>query len=1340
MSLMMNSIPPAEIRSIRETLGLSQRAAGEILGGGPSAFSKYENGTVEPAASLVTLLRLLQANPRALEHLTAPTQRPILRDETSPFEVTARHVEALDDRTLPALARRLLHAEAQVHLLPNPDIHVPSNHSAPDGGEDGRIQWEGGPSRTCVLPARFVQFQFKAGTIGPARAANDVLTPSGTLKHMIAAAVGAGANYIMLCAATYTRAAIENRETAIRNAFSAAGCSVDPSRIHFRDAEYIAHWATRHPSVAAWLKERTEPGTTGPFRSLDHWRDRSEHAQSPWIADERLDPLRKRLIGRVDEPRGIFRVLGAAAVGKTRLTLEALGSSPDDPMLRSSLVLYADRAETDPATINDVVRNLADTGARAIVVVDGCPPDAHETLSRLVAKSTSKLSLATIDIVQDPADAHLPDTLVLDDAPEDVTAGILDRALPTLQSEDRRRLLLFARGYPGIAFRVASAWDRSVPVPYAADAHFVDAFVCGPHDPSSMLPTAKLLAAYGLVRDRPESSHVDEIASRGGIGPEEFRAQTMTLVGRRVVQRRGAFYALQPRPVAMNLALRQWRQWGQTDWEDILAGDGYFELRINAARQLAWLNTTDVAADVVQYVCRPGGPFAGFVGLARQGAAQVIYHLAAVNPRLCAELIRYAFEDIPDLGQVGGDLRRNLVETLQRIAFDPDTFAEAAELLLRLAEAENEPQIANNATGQFAALFPILLGDTAADGESRIAFLRDVADSGEQRRAVVVKALLAGIKTSHLSRFVGAESQGSRPALVPWRPHTQDQLSEYIRACLDCLAEAAIRDDPCGVEARDGLAFELRMLVSHGLIDDVERIVEQVRCAVGPWPAAIESLGHFLEYDVTETTDSDLSTRVEVLIENLQPKELGARVRYLVTHMPWDYPSGENLDYEVRAQRQAADVEKIAAEVAAHPDVLRDLLPDLTAGPQRMAAHFGRHIASRIDSPSRWLVLICQSIMHTPEDQPDFALLAGFLKGVEDPAFVSDAKAAMARSAELAAGLPLVCSTLGLVATDIDLAIQALEEGLLPVPRLSQWTVGGALSGLAPQEVVPLFDALLDRGPKTLKTAVELIGMYAHGNPAQLEHLRVQIHKIIECAVQRHLTLSDTMGDHLLQTIIKWLLAKGRSDQDARQAALALTRGLTTANVSHQAEDLIASLLPALLADFPEIVWPLLGQAIVHSDPAGTWKLQHLLQGRQSIGDDDQRPPLLSLPTDTLFAWCEAHPDGAPAFVAEIAPFLAADGAHEDSAYVLDPIYRRLLDEFGQCKGVLDAASANIRSFGWSGSLTKYYARYISAVDSLCHHARPQVAGWARRTVAELRSHIDRARHDDEEQAVQWEV
>ena len=37
-------LEPEEIRRIRKKLGLTQAAAGELIGGGPRAFQKYETG------------------------------------------------------------------------------------------------------------------------------------------------------------------------------------------------------------------------------------------------------------------------------------------------------------------------------------------------------------------------------------------------------------------------------------------------------------------------------------------------------------------------------------------------------------------------------------------------------------------------------------------------------------------------------------------------------------------------------------------------------------------------------------------------------------------------------------------------------------------------------------------------------------------------------------------------------------------------------------------------------------------------------------------------------------------------------------------------------------------------------------------------------------------------------------------------------------------------------------------------------------------------------------------------------------------------------------------------
>ncbi|MBF0182490.1 MAG: type II toxin-antitoxin system MqsA family antitoxin [Magnetococcales bacterium] len=59
-------LEPSRIRAIREKLGLSQRKASQIIGGGPNAFHKYEQGDVLVSRAASNLLRLLDANPGQL--------------------------------------------------------------------------------------------------------------------------------------------------------------------------------------------------------------------------------------------------------------------------------------------------------------------------------------------------------------------------------------------------------------------------------------------------------------------------------------------------------------------------------------------------------------------------------------------------------------------------------------------------------------------------------------------------------------------------------------------------------------------------------------------------------------------------------------------------------------------------------------------------------------------------------------------------------------------------------------------------------------------------------------------------------------------------------------------------------------------------------------------------------------------------------------------------------------------------------------------------------------------------------------------------------------------------
>lgn len=294
-------IAPEEIRAVREGLGLTQVEAGELLGGGPRAFTKYEAGTVRPAAAVVNLLRLLEADPAALATLGGRKPHPMAAAGVRPFEVTGEHVAALTERTLPQLLRYLLSAEAQAHGLPAAGIHVATSIHTADGGEDGRIEWTGGPDYTPFLPSRLCQFQSKAGSIGPKAAGRAVLTKGGAVKDRVRSAVEAGGSYIMLCGHSYVQDQIEDREHPIREALRGTGLTIDDRQVGFRDADQIADWVNHHPSVATWLKERTQPGTIGPFRSWGHWAGRAEHDGSPWVAFDD-GTFRTRYIKLYDDP------------------------------------------------------------------------------------------------------------------------------------------------------------------------------------------------------------------------------------------------------------------------------------------------------------------------------------------------------------------------------------------------------------------------------------------------------------------------------------------------------------------------------------------------------------------------------------------------------------------------------------------------------------------------------------------------------------------------------------------------------------------------------------------------------------------------------------------------------------------------------------------------------------------------------------------------------------------------------------------------------------------------------------------------------------------------------
>jgi DNA-binding transcriptional regulator YiaG/nicotinamidase-related amidase len=1332
------NLTPADIRRIRERLGLNQVEAGELLGGGVRAFQKYESGTVTPAATTINLLRILDADPTALGTLTG-TATPIQQRGLRPFEVTGAHISALSDVFLVALVRRLLSGEAARHQLPPDRIHVASTLTAADGGEDARIVWEGGPDRTPFLPSRDCLLQAKATGMTPSRAAKDVLTSAGVLEPLIREVLEAGGTYMMLCNRPYVRKAIVEREAKVREAVRAQGVTIKTAQVVFRDADQIATWVNELPQVATWILEQTQPGQATTLRTWTHWAGRHEH-EFPYVEDERLADLRDQLRPAIDQERVVTRVVGLSGVGKSRLVLEALADDELNGLQSSHLVLYGVETELGSTAVKAAVQHLADLGRRAVVVIDRCSLETHNDLAAMVKRSSSNLSLITIDH-EIPGGSLPPGVLLIDQASDSVIEAVINNMAPGLPSEDRRRLVKFANGFPQMAALSVEAWVADVSLATISSDHLIDQVVAGrlPINRQEVLQTAKLVSAFGMLGFRDEADVELELAApySGGLTVDQLRRNLADLQRRRVAQARGRFLTIQPRPIAHSLAERQWQEWGKDTWDAILT-ETPARLRERAARQVAQLNRSQIALDVTHHVLRHGGPLDSFEALDNAANATVVDYLAQVDAQATGDLISRVLEGVEtaELENFEGPARSEIRWAVQRIAFPADTFELGAHLLLKLALAENETY-SNNCTGQFKALFPAYLADTAADGEARLRFLDELIDRHDPSiDRLIVGALESGAEVQSFSRSVGIESHGLRAALEPWNPSNRDARA-YIRQCLDRLLAFALRKDEIGKVAKQLIANDLRALVLHGFLDFAEEAVTAITQADGSyWPSALGSLGDVISYDLAEAPP-DIEPRVRQLIALVSPSDLRGRLRLLVTEMPWDYPCDEKLDFEEREIRQRDAIYELACEALSSPVDLEAALPELCSGPQRMANLFGMALAGCATDKALLLWAIFRAVKSVPTAQRSSDLLTSVLAELSKsrPQLVETFKRRAIRSPSLSSMVPLLAFRMGISAADVLQVRDGLASGSLKVDALYSWTFGGRLAQREPSEVAPLFDELF-ASEAGAYFGYDLIGMYAHGRRDRLEQLRPQIRKAAEWAVS---SPSNTMNDHHFSELMTWMLQHGRTDEDARAVALSLTRQFVEKAADNTLADerRIRPLLPLLLREFPEIAWPLIGQAIT-ANPKAAWRFQFTLGKGTSFGRASGAAPLLELSADTLMAWCHANPEVAPGFLASVLPLLGGN-VDEGQTQAFHPLLRRLIDDFGEREDVQNALVSNMNTFGWSGSISTYYELYQGPLASLSTHPRPGVRRWARRMSDQISRQIAHAQDEDEEHEAQFD-
>jgi hypothetical protein len=419
--------------------------------------------------------------------------------------------------------------------------------------------------------------------------------------------------------------------------------------------------------------------------------------------------------------------------------------------------------------------------------------------------------------------------------------------------------------------------------------------------------------------EREAAAELQLLSGAVGLNEAELRAAGRTLTDLGLFSSKGRFRSVAPQPLAVYLASRGWEEFETAILQHLLPG-----LDLPVAARL-WQRAAEVGSSaavlraVDAILARPE-LFGSLQAIANSGYSSVMIQLAILAPRQVSskltEILRGASDD--DL-QAERAVRRDLVWTLQKLAWHSDTFESAADGLLRLSVNETETY-SNNASGTWCSLFGLMLPSTSVPPDTRVAYLTRVSTSTDVRARLLAAKAAASMLVLHETTVVSAELQRGVVVEPRGRPATYGDIWQYHRAAIRLLrqlvddaneeiAELALDTLVSAIhpfleyEAVRGDLFEvLKTLPSDGL--------RRVRTEV------THLQGLFQRVTGVESRQAGLDLLIAELPAPSDPEELSA----LVHSRRWDLAEGE-------LQRRITDAaQAVVAEQGTDP--LMALLDD----------------------------------------------------------------------------------------------------------------------------------------------------------------------------------------------------------------------------------------------------------------------------------------------------------------------------------------------------------------------------------------------------------------------------
>ena len=739
------------------------------------------------------------------------------------FQVRSENLDHLGPDKSVELIRKLVWADATASGIGKAIVNIPTAITVGDGGIDGEVGEIEQDSKYKIIRKGITRYQIKSGKFTLCE--SDIRSilfknNSSELKERIKHCLDSKGTLVIVFTGWDNPDQIEEQAS---NRFKEKLAEVSEE---YRAAK-IEIW--RQNTVIGLLDNFLSLkldilGTTyDSFYCHEEWTRLADMKPVAYLGAGQIkfiDDIRREL--RMDDRPIHIRVIGEPGVGKTRLVLEA--TSVDD--LQHCTIYVEDPTKLEKMSFMDQISRIDDE-SNVILVVDECSYDDQAAIwNRLQDKSPS-IKLITIFNEPDQSSG---------------TTAIM--SVPGLGNEEIGKIIKWY----GIADSEASKWvgwcGQSPRAAHILGQNLKE----NPEDILRSPDTIPVWNRYIAGRTRLDSTEFSNrltillwlsLFKKFGFGSSFAKEadQIAKIVENRMRIPSGTFYATVNKLKQMKilqghatlyitpkiLHVYLWTQWWERYGANIFPKMG--ELVTSEERMRSSVNLVQWCFDMFEYASRSPQAQAAVRDLLKEGeflggngdlGPGFFLILSKTDPSSALDYLENTIGN-KSRGELVGfrSGRREVVAALEYIAAFAKNFEGATNILLMLADAENE-SFANNATGIFVSLFVPGQGSVATTEvapKNRIpALRRAIYSDSKYKRSVGIKACGAALTTAYFSKVVYDQNEiVKRPNL--WKAETDEEIIEYYQRILDILVEQLDRNDECKNEATSVILDKLRSLM-----------------------------------------------------------------------------------------------------------------------------------------------------------------------------------------------------------------------------------------------------------------------------------------------------------------------------------------------------------------------------------------------------------------------------------------------------------------------------------------------------------------------------------------------